>query len=356
MSLFKDMLGADETLFKNPIALDYDYQPKLVPYRVLEQRTIVNCIKPLFQQRNGKNALVYGAPGVGKTVATKHIIRELEEETDEIIPVYINCWQKNTSYKIILELCEAIGYRFIQNKNTEELFRIVKNVLNKKAAVIVLDEIDKLDSLDILYNLLEDLYRKTIVLITNYKEWALNLDDRIKSRLTPEMIEFKAYNLFETRGILKERIKFAFIDGVWSDEAFNLVAKKTFELGDIRIGLHLLREAGQTAENASSRKVGVEHVSIAIKKIDEFSIKKSSELEDETKFILAIVKKNSGERIGELFKIYQKEGGKGVYKTFQRKIGKLAEGKFVSLQRIEGGAEGNTTLVKYSSNRSLKDF
>ncbi len=30
MALFKDMLKADESLFKNSVALDYDYMPKLI--------------------------------------------------------------------------------------------------------------------------------------------------------------------------------------------------------------------------------------------------------------------------------------------------------------------------------------
>ena len=77
--LFKDILGSSETLFKNDVALDYSFQPKLVPYRENEQRFIANCIKPLFQEKSGKNIFIYGQPGVGKTVACNHILNELEE-------------------------------------------------------------------------------------------------------------------------------------------------------------------------------------------------------------------------------------------------------------------------------------
>ena len=55
MGLFKDMLKSDESLFRDEIALDYDFLPKLLPYREKEQFYLANCIKPLLQKRNGKN-------------------------------------------------------------------------------------------------------------------------------------------------------------------------------------------------------------------------------------------------------------------------------------------------------------
>ena len=77
--LFKDILGSSETLFKNDMALDYSFQPKLVPYREREQRVIAASIKPLFEEKNGRNVFVHGQPGVGKTAACRHILKELEE-------------------------------------------------------------------------------------------------------------------------------------------------------------------------------------------------------------------------------------------------------------------------------------
>ena len=76
----------------------------------------------------------------------------------------------------------------------------------------------------------------------------------------------------------------------------------------------------------------------------------------EWKRILDLVKAHSGDKIGDLFKLYQKDGGSSVYKTFQRKIRKLADGKFVSIQTIKGGAEGTTSIIKYQSTKKLTEF
>ena len=193
MSMFKDMLKDTESLFTTNVeALDFDYLPKLVPFREAEQKQIANCIKPLFQKRNGRNILVHGKPGIGKTVAIKHILKELEEETDEIFPIYINCWQTTISFKIMIEICNQLGYKFTQNKKTEELTKVVKDIINQNSgAVIIFDEIDKVEDTDFLYLLLEEVYRKTIILITNYKSWFTQVDERTRSRLIPDLLEFK---------------------------------------------------------------------------------------------------------------------------------------------------------------------
>jgi cell division control protein 6 len=356
MTLFKDILGSEESLFMNEFALDYEFVPKLLPYREAQQRYIATCIKPLLQERNGRNLLIYGAPGIGKTAATKWVFRDLEEETEDVIPVYINCWQKNTTYKIILEICDILGYKFTQNKKTDELFEVVQSMLNKKSAVFAFDEADKLEDFDFLYTILEKIYRKSIFLITNHKECLLELDDRIKSRLNLEALEFKPYNYNETEGILKQRLEYAFVPNVWDDDAFNLVVRKTAELKDIRKGLYLMKESGLAAEDVSSKKINAEHVHKAVAKLDDFSIKKSTDLEEDTQLVLETVKENSGKKIGDLYKLYRKEGGKGTYKTFQRKINKLEKNKFISVTKTAGGKEGNTSIINYHEEKKLTDF
>lgn len=356
MGVFDKVLRSNESVFADDVALDYDYVPKLMPYRENEQFKIASAIKPLFAERNGKNVFVVGKPGIGKTLAIRHILKELEEETDEIIPVYINCWQKNTSYKVLLEICDILGYKFTQNKKTEELFTIIKEIANKKSVVFVFDEVDKSEEIDVLYTLIEQIYRKTMIMITNYKSWLEGLDIRVQSRLTPELIEFKPYTIEETQGILRNRMKYAFQPDVWDDEAFELVIKKSTELADVRSGLYIMREAGNSAEDRSSKKIEVQDVINAIKKLDDFTIKKEEELDEETQKIYGIVKDNPDQRIGDLFKVYEKKGGEMTYKTFQRKIEKLDKGQYIEKEKISGGKEGKTTIIHLSSNKSLDDF
>ena len=194
------------------------------------------------------------------------------------------------------------------------------------------------------------------ILITNYKEHITELDERIKSRLTAEVLEFRKYNVRETLGIMKQRMEYAFVPGVWEQEAFEAIVQKTAEIGDLRSGLYLMRESALSAEDRSSRKISISDVSVAMKKFDDFSIKKKEELDEDVKTILDVIKENSGKKIGEVYLSFQKAGGKMVYKTFQRKIGKLDEAGFINTKKLEGGKEGKTTIINYGKEKKLTEF
>ena len=139
MGIFDNVLKEGESLFLDEIALDYDYIPKLIKFRESQQHYIADCIKPLFNNRNGKNLFICGSPGIGKSLVVKHVLRDLKNETDAIIPIYINWWKKDTSFKIINEICEQLNYKWVQGKRTDELMEVITNMLNKKAVVFVLD-------------------------------------------------------------------------------------------------------------------------------------------------------------------------------------------------------------------------
>ena len=359
MGVFDGMLGAGESLFSNELSLDYSFIPKQIPYRENEQHHIASCIKPLFQQRTGRNLFLFGAPGIGKTAACRKVLQELEEQTEDIEPVYINCWQQNTTFKIFLAICGIIGYKFTQNKRGDELFLIIKQMLNKKSAVFVFDEIDKTEDFDFLYSILEEVYKKTVILITNEKDCMAQIDSRVRSRLIAEQLEFRAYSPEEVKGIIKERAKYAFVNGCWEKEALELAAAKTYESGDIRRGLYLLRESGLAAEERASKKITKQDVETAMNKLDEFKTKKIDDLDSESRFVLGIIKDNSEKKIGELFRIYQAAGGKAVYKTFQRRIAKLEKNRFIRTEKISGGADGSTSIISYSEKegeKKLTDF
>ncbi|MFH1173609.1 MAG: AAA family ATPase [archaeon] len=354
MGIFDNMLHNNESLFKDEYSLDYSFIPKIIPYRKKEQEAIANCIRPLLAGHNGRNALIHGAPGIGKTAACKHLLRELDEHdeyADKLLLLYVNCWQKNTSFKVAVDVCEQAGYMFTQNKKTDELFSIFANIANKKQVIFIIDEVDKAEETDFLYTLSEDIFKKSILLITNYKSWLLELDDRIKSRITPTLIAFNEYDETETTGILRQRMNYAFIDNVWEEHAFVSIAQKTAQLKDIRSGLFLLKETGIIAEEHASRKITADHARQAITKLNEFTIKSKEALEEETQKILDIIKKNAGQKIGELYKRYQTAGGHVSYKTFQRKLAKLDEDKFITLEKSKGYG-GNTTIV----DRKLGEF
>ena len=343
MALFDNMTG--ENLFLNPVFLDYDFQPKLVPFRENQQHYIAGCIKPLFQNRNGKNLLITGKPGVGKTVSLKNVLIELNDKTEDIFCIYINCWKKDTFFKIICDICSQIGYKFIQNKRADELMQEAARILNEKSAVIVLDEADKLEDQGIIYSLLEDINRKCVFLITNEDDFLVNLDSRVKSRLMPELMEFKPYNFEQTRNILDKRANYAFVNNCLEKDAFNLIADKCFEFGDIRTGLFLMKESGDLAELENSNKILLKHAEKAINNIALFQKRSVKSFEESDKSILDIIKESSGKTTADIFEDYKNSGGSKSYRTFQRKIKDFDNSGLISLE--ENMAGGKSNIVRF---------
>ncbi|MBI2109590.1 AAA family ATPase [Candidatus Woesearchaeota archaeon] len=351
--LFDSVLGENESIFTDDaLALDTDFQPPILKYRENEQHYIATCIKPLFQNRSGKNLLIFGSPGIGKTAAVKHILNELEKETEKIYTLYINAWKKDTSHKLVLDICDQLNYKFVQNRTTEELLKEITKILNKKSAVIIIDEIDKLQDPEILYSLIEDINKKIIILITNEKSWIQEVDSRIKSRLVPESLEFRPYTLEETKGILKQRIEYAFVRNVFLEEALDLVASKTYEAKDIRTGLFLLKEAGEQAELKSSRSILKEHAALAFEKLKDFNVKNSLNLGVDEREILAHIKTNSGKTIGQLHKEAFPDMS---YRNFRRKIESLESSGCITCKENTAG-KGKSTLIIYGEEKKLDQY
>src|SRR3989344_2314746 len=351
---FHDLLSSDESLFLNPQFLDPDFIPPLVKYRENEETEIAHCIQPLLQGRNGKHVLISGVPGIGKTLVVKQVFKQMEEETSEVYFLYVNCWKKESPYKILLELCHQLQYKWVMNKNFDDLLRAVSELVNQKSAVIVLDEADKIQDYSILYTLLESLHRKSLILISNTKYLLSLIDDRIKSRLMPSLLDFRSYTYDEVHGILEERVKYVFVRGVLDSSCLDLIAEKAFEAKDLRKGLFLLKESGEIAESSSSRKILSSHTEKALSKLADF-IHKEEDLNSEEKTILDIVKRNQGKTVKEIFGEYKVKTGKS-YRTFQRKIKDLEKSNVINTQEDHTNSEGRNRIVYVSDIKTLDEF
>ena len=157
-------------------------------------------------------------------------------------------------------------------------------------------------------------------------------------------IEFKPYSLNEIYGILKERVKLALRKDSLDTPLLKQIANITYNKGDVRVGLYLIRESAKIAESEGKRKINESHIkkameSVLDKKLDEEKLNKDEQL------IMKIVKENNGEISGRLYDIYLKKGGKLSYKSFKRYIKNLEKLGFLRLELTAGGFKGKSTRV-----------
>jgi len=262
-----ELLSDEETLFASPGILDVEYLPTLMPYREGEQKYLADCIKRL--PSIGTNVLIHGPPGIGKTASVKWVFRELKESGEsEVVPIYINCWKDTDMHRMVLSLCSQFEIDRTYKSPDELLSMVMKRLKAFKAVVLTFDEIDRAHDQMFLYNFLEELPHKSIFMISTKKDWIAHLDTRIRSRLMPEIREFKPYNREQTSEILEERKKHAFVPGVWEKDAFEMVIGKCSGSGDLRTGLALMKASGLAAEQEANREIRKEHVSKAMGKLE----------------------------------------------------------------------------------------
>lgn len=74
-----------------------------------EIERIADAVRPLTQNQESEDLLVYGPAGSGKTTCVKHVFTKLEQET-AVTTITINCWNYNTRSAILTQLLIELGY------------------------------------------------------------------------------------------------------------------------------------------------------------------------------------------------------------------------------------------------------
>jgi cell division control protein 6 len=272
-------------IFKNRDVLRHDYMPTHLPHRDEHIQRLAGILAPALHQSKISNVFVYGKTGTGKTIVTKFVLDKLEKKATEMgAPVkiaYINCRLAGTNYRVLAEICRAIGVDVpFTGIAVGELLDRFSNGINadKTALLVTLDEIDALikhgadDSL--LYELTrinENLNSSwiSVVGISNDLHFKEFLDPRVLSSLSEEEVVFRPYLADELFDILLERSRLAFLDGSLDENSIHLCAALAAgEHGDARRALDLLRVAGELAERESAKQVVEQHVRQAQQKIE----------------------------------------------------------------------------------------
>jgi len=281
------------SVFKNEEALYPEYLPNSLPHRENQIKFLADCINILVKNQKPSNIFVYGPPGVGKTAVVKFVLREFENYSG-INCIYINCWEFNTSFSIIFEILRQIGI-FSPRRGIakDEIFLKLIEYLEKSKnnLVVALDEIDILIKKDqeVIYDLVRiNYYTKQkilLILISNNRYALKDLEERIKSSLNLEEIEFRPYTFLEMKDIVEERMKLAFIS--YEEGVSAIVANKAVEKGgDVRIALNILLKAGRIAKE----KLTIKDVKSVLQQEDKYFVEDLQKVEEREKIVLDVFK------------------------------------------------------------------
>lgn len=354
-----DILLWDETLFKDFSVLEPDYLPEYFPHRDTQLKTLGFALRPSLRGMRPLNCLLVGPPGTGKTSAVMKVFKEIEAHTPDVVVVKVNCQIDSTRFAVISQIYKklfgisppASGVAF------RKLFENAVNFLisSEKVLLVALDDLNYLcyegHANEVMYSLLRahEEYpgiRIGVIGIVNDVSDLYRLDSRVNSVFLPEEISFPRYEYAEILDILRDRVKYGFYPKVVSDAVLERVTSYVEKIGDLRVGIDLLKRSGFNAERRGSKTILLEDVEKAYEASKLLQLRKSiSLLSDSEKLLLKLAAGKEEIKAGELYNSFNELTQIG-YTRFYEMVNKLQALNYLDANFTGKGQRGRTRIIK----------
>ncbi|GEM_PF-182913 len=351
---------AENQLFKDESVLYPEFLPDVLPHREREIEELALALRPASEGKRPRNVFVFGPPGTGKTASVRFVLKQLEEYSGRAKGVVLNCFEANSRHAVLSELAARFG-AIVPRRGVgsdETLGEWVSSLQKKKLLpIVVLDEADQLLSTEDGSALLYDLLRLPekhgigigVIAISNDSELLSNLDDRVKSSLSPSILSFGAYAPVQLKQILLERASNAFFPNAVSADALDVMAGHAAKLGgDCRVGIECLLASGRLAENENAEQLLSSHVQRVFGKIDQVSLEKRLiYLNSNERELLRTIARHDLKTSGDLFAFYQSEVPRPLAeRMFRLMVAKLSKLGLVETEEVQSDVRGRTRQIR----------
>ena len=232
-------------------------QPEYVPGSITDRESERKALKQALNSIHLPNILLHGPRGTGKTLLTRQLITQLE---DDIQHHYIDCTHHNTEHKALRKLHTSItGEDTPQGFHTSKLQRKIEKQLKHVRHLIVLDEADFLlqnNGNSLLYYLSrinKPANLGIIIVSAHTASLQSQIDERTYSTLQPRRIGTEPYTSEQVYQILSERARQSLEPTSLHHEALTYLASAT---ENTKLGLHWLRHTAQNTSQPISEETG----------------------------------------------------------------------------------------------------
>jgi cell division control protein 6 len=177
-------------------------------------------------------------------------------------------------------------------------------------------------------------------------EFKYAFDKNVNTVFIPQEITFPPYSYSEVEDILRDRVNAGFFPGVLSDDILEQIAMYTFDNGDLRTGINLLRSCGNIAEANASREITQEHFDEAIDSLVSVNVSQilSSLTDNERSLLKLIIQSKEHILAGELGEAF-KEKEKVSYSVYNRTLDKLEFLRLIDTKYTGSGSRGNSREI-----------
>jgi cell division control protein 6 len=293
-----------QSILLNPSFFHEEYFPTSIIGRESQLRELELCLMPARQGKKPLHAWLFGGSGSGKTTIAKHFLQKLEREA-WIKATCINCWEYNSHYAIVDKLTRDLRILGADKLHTTYKMERLQNYIGKRPLLIFLDEIDRLPCRDrngVLYNLCA-IENAGLFCISACRAVLFSLEDRVKSRLSPKLIEFSSYSSDILIDILKQRANLGLNQDVWDFKILEKIA--AISEGNARVGIQVLKNAAYNAENERSDSIEIKHINHGFVHARNFKKKAIlSRLTSNHRVLYELIKENKEIESGKLWKLY----------------------------------------------------
>lgn len=325
-------------LVKDSDILNEIYTISNISSREKQMAKLARCLSPALKRKKPIHAWIFGRPGTGKTLVSRHILRKLEGESF-IKGVYINCWAHGSYYSVLDKLVRAMRILGAEKLNTSYKLERLKQFLGNKPFIIILDEIDKPKRYErdsIIYNLC-NLGNIGLICICNSAFILYDLDVRIRSRLNAKQVEFKPYSKSELMHILRQRAALALNSSAWCLKTIRKIAELAG--GDARVAIQTLKNAALNSENDFSSEIKEKHIKEGFDSAKDIKLTHLlNKLTMHQRLLYDLVKEKKTIHSGHLWKVYLERCAKLerqpiALRTFSEYMNKLIELDLVQWDR-----------------------
>jgi len=295
------MYVSERTIIKNLEKLELTYIPEQILYRQKQINEIAEIIKNILPPRNGppSNIMIHGMSGTAKSSLVLKMMDWLhkacrQKNLDNIKVFYVNCSKAKTLITIVRKLCRQAKVTYMYSQGAEELLDsfFKKYDIKGYKMIIILDDIDKLrrdEDKDWIMRCIvraREAYQIESV-ESSLKQASVGLicianDVTFTERLQAGTMEsfgklhtmiFPRYTVKQLQGIIEARVEVTLRKGTITNKIIKIIAQHAKDLdAEARTAIDLLRESALIAEKQKMRKITIEQVEAAKKRIEKQSI------------------------------------------------------------------------------------